>query len=268
MHHNNSFLLHYLDNIQEFCGIEYYDLNKKIFKAALHGLGVLNHGDFSVSGENYFMNTYLKGRMRPIVFDIGANRGKYAAAVRKIVHDSIVYAFEPNKTAYLTLKEKARTCRFFSFPIGMSNVENETILYDRRDSIGSVHASIYESVIKDIHHTDSIQQKIMCTTIDDFVERIEISYIDLIKIDTEGHELAIIKGAANSLNKGMIGAFQIEFNEMNVHSHTFLRDFQIIMPEYEWFRLLPNGMVPLANEPTVIRELFAVQNLVALHRAH
>jgi hypothetical protein len=63
---------------------------------------------------------------------------------------------------------------------------------------------------------------------------------------------------------GRISLVQFEFNEMNVISRTFLRDFVGLLPGYRLYRLLPDGMASLEGEPLFVREIFAFQNLVAV----
>jgi hypothetical protein len=50
-----------------------------------------------------------------------------------------------------------------------------------------------------------------------------LSRIDLLKIDTEGHELQVLRGAQKIVSAGLIRVLHIEFNEMNVFSGYFSR---------------------------------------------
>ena len=66
-------------------------------------------------------------------------------------------------------------------------------------------------------------------------------------------------------------AIQFEFNEMNIESRVFMKDFFNILPEYDFFRLLPDGYIPLGNINTyrnpLTLELFAMQNIVAIQNS-
>ena len=53
----------------------------------------------------------------------------------------------------------------------------------------------------------------------------KIDDIDFIKIDVEGHELAVLQGAVNMINQNRIKVIQFEFNVANILSRVFLKDF-------------------------------------------
>jgi len=99
--------------------------------------------------------------------------------------------------------------------------------------------------------------------LDDFTEKEKITYIDFLKIDTEGNELAVLLGASNLLEHKKIGCIHFEFNEMNIISRVFFRDFRKTLCNYDLYRLLPNGLLPICDSP-VLNELFAYQNVIAL----
>jgi hypothetical protein len=86
----------------------------------------------------------------------------------------------------------------------------------------------------------------------------------LVKIDTEGHELAVLYGAVDTIQRNIVKAFQIEFNEMNIVSETSFAKIKKQLPGYSWYRLLPGGMIPMDNEPILLQELYAFQNLAAI----
>ena len=92
---------------------------------------------------------------------------------------------------------------------------------------------------------------------------LDLDVVDFLKIDVEGHELAVLRGAERMLGAGSIRLIQFEFNEMNVVSRTFLRDFRLLLPNYTMYRLLPKGLLPLGEVP-VLTELFAYQNILAV----
>jgi hypothetical protein len=104
-------------------------------------------------------------------------------------------------------------------------------------------------------------------TLDDVAARENIAYIDFLKIDTEGHELAVLAGASRLLQESKIGYIQFEFNALNVFSRAFFRDFRAILGNYDLFRLLPRGLLPL-DDNVITTEIFAFQNILAVPRAY
>ena len=100
-------------------------------------------------------------------------------------------------------------------------------------------------------------------TMDNFTKKEGITYIDFLKIDTEGSELAVLQGASKLLENKSIGCIHFEFNEMNVISRTFFRDFRKLLHDYDLYRLLPKGLLPL-DDSILFTEIFVYQNIIAL----
>ena len=59
---------------------------------------------------------------------------------------------------------------------------------------------------------------------------------------------------------------QFEFNEMNVASRVFFRDFWLMLPNYEFYRLMVDGMIRIDKYDPIYCEIFAFQNIVAFRR--
>ena len=258
-------VLFYAQNIHKFQNADLYAVNKRIFMAALNGIGISNNKDYYESGEQNFLESYLKDRTQPVLFDIGAGEGAYAAEMKRVSPDSVVYAFEPDSQSYAALNGNATAQQYSAFNAGMSDKEENRALYSWIDEQGEARASVYRAAVKN-GEAEPEQTAITCTTVDAFVEKNSISVIDLVAISAGGHELKVLQGAKKTLKQGLIGAVQIRFGELNILSRTFFQDFQSLMPDFRWFRLLPDGMAPLDCEPAVVRELFAFQTLVALKR--
>lgn len=75
--------------------------------------------------------------------------------------------------------------------------------------------------------------------------------------------MAVLKGSQELLSGKSIRLIQFEFNEMNVVSRTYMRDFLNLLSNYQLNRLLPDGLIPL-NSSVQDTEIFAFQNIVAI----
>ncbi len=64
------------------------------------------------------------------------------------------------------------------------------------------------------------------------------------------------------LSNGKIEVIQFEFNEMNVVSRTFLKDFYDILSNYDLCRLDSNKLIPLFKYESK-NEIFQFQNFLA-----
>jgi FkbM family methyltransferase len=259
----------YTKNIDKLIQSENYRFHSQIFLTSIRGLGILNHENEYISGEYNFIKGYISEIEHPTIFDVGAHIGTYSTMVKTIKNNAQIHAFEPHPKTFLKLKQVAKKNLFFAYNLGMSDHNGHCTLFDRMDTEnGSSHASIYQDVIENIHKTVSVQFDINLVTLDTFLENVpEVGIIHLLKIDTEGHELAVIRGSRKSIESGIIRAIQFEFNEMNVSSRSFLRDYYEELPGYDFYRMLPDGLVALDNyRSPLMKEIFAFQNIVAMKR--
>jgi FkbM family methyltransferase len=242
----------------------FYNLNKMLFNFSLRGMGVLNFENYEVSGELHFLQSYFSNCKNLTVFDVGANEGNYSKLIMKIAPSTHVYAFEPHPKALLKLREVSDEYGFKAFPFGCGKANYRIGLYDYIDRDGSPHASLYPDVIRKIHGSCAREHTVDIIKLDDFVLQYDISDIDLLKIDTEGHELDVLIGLKNFIGQGKVKTIHFEFNEMNVISRVFFRDIHMLLKDqYDFFRMLRRGLVPMKEYDTVFWEIFAYQNIVA-----
>jgi FkbM family methyltransferase len=239
-------------------------LNYFLFDCAIRGLGILNHHTQSESGEAHFIRDFLPRHLpqEPVIFDVGANVGDYTALLRGQFPRAHIHSFEPNPEAFAKLQsqESAFTkCQAFGF----SNAPGEFDLFEGTQTESSPHASLHREVITTLHAQSSRAIRVKMKTLDDYLAQQHLDRVDFLKIDTEGNELAALQGARNALAAQQIGIIQFEFNEMNVVSRCFLRDFRLLLPRHKLFRLLPSGMIKIPQS-SVRSELFAFQNVIAL----
>jgi FkbM family methyltransferase len=245
-----------------------YPINLLLYKLSMRGLGIMNHENDHISGENAFVKYMIStGRFsRGVILDVGANVGHYSVMLRSKRVALPIYAFEPHPVAYNKLREAAAMHQFIPVQKGAGENAETTFIYDYVENKGSEHASMYKEVIADFRKCEVEEIAIDLTTIDEFIEDHQLSEIALLKVDTEGNELNVLKGARRAIEGGMINVIQIEFNEMNVISRTFFKDIIDILPGYEFYRLLPDGLKALGEYNVAAFEIFAFQNIVAIRR--
>jgi hypothetical protein len=82
------------------------------------------------------------------------------------------------------------------------------------------------------------------STVDAVLEAQGLDRVDVMKIDTEGNDLNVLKGAIGALRESRIGAVQFEYNHRWVDFRYFLRDvFDLIAQlDYALGRLTPSGI--------------------------
>lgn len=239
--------------------------NTVLFKLALRGLGFYNYQNNYLTGEKYFRNKIFYNRGCKIIFDIGANVGTYSIDLSKNP-DAQIYSFEASPVAFKVLQNNTNNIKNI-MPLNFAVSDSITKLqfYDYNDRDFSQHATLYEDVIVDCHKQQTKEYEVQTTTVDVFAEENNISEIDLLKIDVEGHEYKVLQGAQKMLQTKSIKAIQFEFNEFNSISRVFFKDFyKILHLNYQIYRLLPTGLLEINEYIPRECEIFGYSNYLAL----
>ena len=250
-----------------FSGRRWQRVNLFLHELTLYGVGIYNYENDIVSGERYTLERVLRTKAappRPVVLDVGANVGDFARTVKALSPSARVFAFEPHPDAFVHTQAAAAEADFVAINAGCGDRAGTLTLYDYADdATGLQHSSLYRDVIEKLHGARATGRPVAIATIDDFMVEHDIDRVWLLKIDTEGHEASVLRGASRAIAEGRIDFVQFEFNAMNVESRTFFKDFLELLPNYRFYRLLPNGWLRLTYDP-IRCEVFAFQNIIAV----
>lgn len=242
-----------------------------LYKLSLRGMGILNSEGSRVTGEAWLFH-FIKPLIKiKTLCDVGANTGGYTGEFLSYFPKAQCYCFEPNPETFQKLKHNLRKISAKTYPFAVSDHSGNIKLYDLHDDAPlkatqptATLASLYPQVIKVLHHQPTKSYLVKAVDLDGWVRKEKIPPIDWLKIDTEGHELSVIRGARQLIASGRLGLIQFEFNDMHAFSHTFLKDIIDLLPHYRLFRLLPHGWWPLDHYRPLTYEVFGFQNLVAI----
>jgi FkbM family methyltransferase len=144
-----------------------------------------------------------------LVVDVGANIGQYGATLYRTGYTGKIISFEPQEKAHAKLKERA--ARYPGWSVA------DRLALDRRSGTGELlipSDGVLGSLLAPQAGTGltvASREKVRTATLDEV-------YGDLakgarkvcLKIDVQGHELAVLEGAANSLPR--IAAVQLELS--------------------------------------------------------
>jgi len=155
---------------------------------------------FYVTREEYEPEVkYLEKLLRPgdVFIDGGANLGIYSMAAAACVGPAgRVIAFEPQTRVLAILQkniELNQSTQIEAHALGLAEREGEASLYSACE--GVVNASLGTSA-----GTASVQT-INLTSLDRFFEKHGLNRLDVLKIDVEGAEELVLRGAASTLEK-------------------------------------------------------------------
>lgn len=236
------------------------------FYAALRRVGVLNYESPAVSGEERFLRRYLERWPTALIVDVGANTGQFAAVARAEAVGAVIHCVEPHPAAFAQLAAGADALDITVQHCALSDQDGEVEIFDYADETGSQHASLYREVIEGVHRRAAAGVRVRCARLDTLAQQCGMARIGLLKIDTEGHELAVLRGASGLIAAGAIDVIQFEFNEMNVVSRVFMKDFFDLLPDYRIFRLTQDGAIHFEVYDARFMEIFAFQNIACIRR--
>jgi len=243
---------------------------------SLFGMNYGGGGLIRDSGEIWVLQNVIRpalaGVDAPVVFDVGANAGEYSLLTRRELPQAKIFAFEPAAATYQQLRKQLSQVDGHSitpYNFGFSDADRsvEFFSYAIEGNEVSLLASVdqrlpTQNVSVEVRHSEQIKVR----TLDSFCAAENIARIDLLKLDVEGHELAVLRGAREMLGRGGIRIIQFEFGPANIYSRTFFYDFWTLLSDaFDMFRIVPNGMTPIAYYGEH-REIFLTTNYLALRK--
>ena len=153
-----------------------------------------------------------------IVFDVGANVGKYTKRFLALHPGVVIHAFEidpENSQKFLSMH--GSDPRVHLHDTGLAEKAGEFVAYAREG--GSQTTSLYDLGMGDRKFTAR------CMRGDKFCAQHGIEQVDFMKVDTEGHDLQVLKGFGEMLRPEKLRCIQFEYNETSVNARVFLADF-------------------------------------------
>ncbi len=233
-------------------------------------LGILNGGTFEHSGEEYVVANVLPEYVMtedPAFFDVGAHVGGYSKMLKRYYPSSVIHAFEPNPKVFKKLQAAFDDSEVKCNKLGLGSANKSRVLYRFVDNDKSELSSSNAEAITNLDGYSGKIEKVpfRTTTLDHYCTKHVVSRIDFLKIDVEGGELDVIRGASKLISKGKIRLIQFEFNEHNLFNRVILKDFFDVLREYDIFRVKKDCLIPLKKYSTR-DEIFCYQNLLAVRR--
>jgi FkbM family methyltransferase len=154
-------------------------------------------GQFELA-ETAFVERWLQPGMT--VLDIGAHHGYYSLlASRRVGSGGHVFAFEPSARERKALREhlKMNGCRNVVVEeLALGCEEKAAELYVVQGSQTGCN-----SLRKPIIESTAVTRKVQVRRLDDWLEEQKIARVDFIKLDVEGGELDVLKGAEKLLGR-------------------------------------------------------------------
>ena len=165
-------------------------LLKQFVKTVIGRLDRLPHGvSFAADYRRKFPQKPIR-----LIFDVGANVGQSVIEFQQDFPSATILSFEPDKNSFAILQRVNDR----AYNLALSSSPGQ-LRFDNRSPDSKIH-----SIAND--QGDESLPIVSVTTVDHFCSEQNINHIDLLKIDTEGHDLEVISGASRMLRDGGINA--------------------------------------------------------------
>lgn len=153
------------------------------------------------------------------IVDVGANRGQAACFFNRLLPGARIVAIEANPDLVPLLKRKTLNLNIEVIPIAVS--EKPGILPFYRcvfDEVSTLETPdkdseylLFKSKVLLVHIDEMYKAvDVDTTTLDQLISKLNLAKIDILKIDVEGHEASVLKGATLALAKKTARFIQIE----------------------------------------------------------
>lgn len=154
----------------------------------------------------------------PVCFDIGANRGQTIELLQRTFRNPWIHAFEPAHQSFSALELRNYGPRVTLNQLAMgahacqlefTNYENPLLSSFLR--LGNATENRFRSVKAEATEVVEV------ATVDSYVRDRGIQRINLLKIDTQGYDLQVLRGAEGCLKAGLIDAVFVELNFVRMY---------------------------------------------------
>jgi len=144
-----------------------------------------------------------------IIFDVGSHEGETLNFLMKIFPQAKYFGFEPQKKCFKKLKKKFlfnKNVKVFNCALGQKN-QSKTLYYNSLSTTSTfslINSKSKHYKIKSFFLSSKFagfygKQKVKVKTLAQMIRVLKIKKIELLKIDTEGHELEVLKGLKSNI---------------------------------------------------------------------
>jgi len=192
-------------------------LRRKLIKHHISALGLPMYIDLSEPGLSRTL--FYRGIHEPlatrlvqeelapgmVIIDIGANLGYYVLLEAKTVGENgVIYAIEPVPSSYSILQKNValnHCTQVHTFRLALGDKDGTATMYITDKLNWSHIASDLLDSKRAIHIRSAIQRSVQVPImrLDSFVHIYQIEQVHFLRMDVEGFEIAVIRGAYNTI---------------------------------------------------------------------
>jgi len=238
-----------------------------IFSQSLMGIG--SGSGVKDSGEIALIKALKRlANINYCIFDVGANIGQFAFLLLENLgkNDFAIHCFEPSSFTFQRLQNNFKNNKHIRLNnFGLGKEPGELTLY--YDEPGSGLASLTRRKLDHCCLDFDKSEVVMIDTVDNYCSQHNISQIDLLKIDVEGHEFDVLNGGDRMFKCNSIKMVSFEFGGCNIDTKTFFQDFYYFFKDkrFALYRITPSGYIHSIPAYKEVYEQFRTTNFLAIN---
>ncbi len=204
--------------------------------------------------KKIFVFLKKKVQKNATLFDVGAHHGETINNFMKYFNFSSIHSFEASKKNFKTLKNKLKKNidnRIFLNNFGLSDINKNLKIKQFQETSSTTLSKInhdsnyFKKKIKvlGLKENEKIYENIdvELNQLDRYCEKKKINKIDLLKIDTEGHEYFVIKGSTNTLRKIKYIYFEHHYDDMLIKGYKY-SDIHHLLKKHNFVKIYKSKM--------------------------
>jgi FkbM family methyltransferase len=176
-------------------------VKKQLNRALENAMGVRLYSIRAHAREDWY-DIRKSGSCIETIFDVGANIGQSARKFRDAFPKANIYCFEPVRDLFQELSRNVR---------GDSQVRCFQMALGSAPGVGKIYLTDHSTTSSLIEPEESRGvEEVQMDTIDSFCAAHGPERIDLLKVDAEGYDLEVLKGAASLLSSARVAFVLVE----------------------------------------------------------
>lgn len=210
------------------------------------------------NGEAWLLEQVAPGTQSFV--DVGANVGNWTDLyLQHCPYIVKALLFDPSESANEALRrrfEDQSSLEVIHAAVGMA--DGQATLFEEPNS-GEM-----SSLVQGVSNPNAVEKRVRVVTLDEEIKLRSLNYVDFLKVDAEGYDLYVLRGASDLLASQKIGYVQFEYNSSWALANSTLAAALAFLGSvgYHVFLLRPGRLVNLDYK--LYGEYFNYSNYVAV----
>lgn len=196
---------------------------KSLFQGLLRKAGIDIRLVSTLQKKEKLRHLWLQQSGVQCIFDVGANQGQFATQIRRYFPHTDIYSFEPIDACFNSLQQRFQSdpnFKVFQYAVGDENTE--TTFHVNESSPSSSLLKMQPAHYQNFPGTQkTVEQKVSVRTLDSLFPDWPADKKILLKIDVQGFEYQVLKGASELLRHVEVILAEVMFEALYESQSTF-----------------------------------------------